>query len=261
MKSEKSTIDVIIPTFNSQDFLLEGLASCFNQTYPVNQVIVVDDGSSDEFLDYLSEMKSRFPKLKVVHNHHTGLPGIGRQIGIDSSNADWVAFLDSDDYWAPEKIEKQIRLAELSNSGLVYSNGWKVKKGFIDEILYKDFPEKLTFSELLSTNWLLNSSVIVKRELFTSKALYATSTRLRAVEDYATWLRLATSCDFRGVNEPLTYYRDHNGSIRSADSSDPRIHAIADFIRWAHASDADEKRRMRKFIQKTLKSLKNEYLP
>jgi teichuronic acid biosynthesis glycosyltransferase TuaG len=149
MKSEKSTIDVIIPTFNSQEFLLEGLTSCFSQTYPVNQVIVVDDGSSDEFLDYLSAMKSRFPELKVVHNHHTGLPGIGRQIGIDSSNADWVAFLDSDDYWAPEKIEKQIRLAELSNSGLVYSNGWKVKKGFINEIFYKVFPEKLTFSELL----------------------------------------------------------------------------------------------------------------
>ena len=109
MKSEKSTIDVIIPTFNSQEFLLEGLASCFNQTYPVNQVIIVDDGSTDEFLDYLSVMKSRFPKLKVIYNHHTGLPGIGRQIGIDSSDAEWVAFLDSDDYWAPEKIEKQIK--------------------------------------------------------------------------------------------------------------------------------------------------------
>jgi teichuronic acid biosynthesis glycosyltransferase TuaG len=261
MKSDKTTVDVVIPTFNSQEFLLEALNSCFIQTHPVNHVIIVDDGSSDSSLAYLKELETNFPKLKIILNHHTGLPGLSRQIGINSSNAEWIAFLDSDDYWAPEKIEKQIKSAELSNSGLVYSNGWKVKAGSPNEIFYDDFPEELSISGLLSTNWLINSSVIVKRELFTRKTVYATSSRLRAVEDYATWLRLATICNFRGVDEPLTYYRDHSGSIRSGDAADPRIHAIADFIEWAHACEPGEKRRMRKFIQKAIKSLKNQYSP
>jgi teichuronic acid biosynthesis glycosyltransferase TuaG len=261
MNLNRATVDVIIPTYNSQEFLLEALNSCFSQTHPVNEVIIVDDGSSETFIAYLTELRVSFPRLRIILNDHTGLPGIGRQIGINASDAEWIAFLDSDDYWAPEKIEKQIKAAKLSNADLVYSNGWIVKSGFTDEIFHKDFPKKLSFSELLATNWLLNSSVIVKRELFSSETLYATSARLRAVEDYATWLRLATSAVFCGVDEPLTYYRDHAGSIRSDDFSDPRIHAIADFIEWAHSCDPDEKRRMRKFIQKAIKALKNQYLP
>lgn len=261
MNLDRATIDVIIPTYNSQKFLLEAINSCFIQTHPVNEVIIVDDGSSETFIAYLTELRVSFPRLRVILNNHTGLPGIGRQIGINASDAEWIAFLDSDDYWAPEKIEKQIKLADLKNSNLVYSNGWIVKAGSTEEIFFNEFPKKISFTELLATNWLLNSSVIVKRELFTSKTAYATSARLRAVEDYATWLRLATICDFCGVDEPLTYYRDHSGSIKSEDSSDPRIHAIADFIRWAHTSGAEEKQKMRKFIKKVIKSLENEYLP
>lgn len=261
MNLARATVDVIIPTFNSQEFLLEALNSCFKQTHPVNEVIIVDDGSSESSIAYLRELEAEFPKLRIIRNTHTGLPGIGRQIGIKASDAEWIAFLDSDDYWAPEKIEKQIRSADSTNSRLVYSNGWIVKAGSTEEIFFNEFPKKISFSELLATNWLLNSSVIVKRELFASKTAYATSARLRAVEDYATWLRLATICDFCGVDEPLTYYRDHSGSIKSEDASDPRIHAIADFIRWAHTSNAEENRKMRKFIQKAIKSIKNEYLP
>lgn len=261
MNLDRATIDVIIPTYNSQEFLLEAINSCFIQTHPVNEVIIVDDGSSETFIAYLTELRVSFPRLRLILNHHTGLPGIGRQIGVDSSNAEWVAFLDSDDYWAPEKIEKQIKAAKLSNADLVYSNGWIVKAGFTEEIFFNDFSKEISFSELLATNWLLNSSVIVKRELFTSKTTYATSARLRAVEDYATWLRLATICDFWGVDEPLTYYRDHSGSIRLQEVLDPRIHAVADFIEWAHARESSEKKRMRKFIKMAIKSLKNQYLP
>jgi teichuronic acid biosynthesis glycosyltransferase TuaG len=261
MNLDRATVDVIIPTYNSQEFLLEAINSCFIQTHPVNEVIIVDDGSSETFIAYLTELKVSFPRLRIILNNHTGLPGIGRQIGINASDAEWIAFLDSDDYWAPEKIEKQIKSADLTNSSLVYSNGWIVKAGSTEEIFFKEFPKAISFSELLATNWLLNSSVIVKRELFSRRTSYATSTSVRAVEDYATWLRLATFCTFSGVNEPLTYYRDHSGSIRSQDVLDPKIHAVADFIEWAHACESSEKQRMRKFIKMAIKSLTNQYLP
>jgi teichuronic acid biosynthesis glycosyltransferase TuaG len=261
MNLDKVTVDVIIPTFNSHEFLLEAINSCFMQTHPVNEVIIVDDGSSEASILYLAELEETFPRLRIILNNHTGLPGIGRQIGINSSNAEWVAFLDSDDFWSPEKIEKQIKEAKLANSDLVYSNGWIVNAGSTEEIFFKEFPKAISFSELLATNWLLNSSVIVKRELFSRRTSYATSTSVRAVEDYATWLRLATICTFSGVNEPLTYYRDHSGSIRSQDDLDPKIHAIADFIEWAHACESSEKQRMRKFIKMAIKSLTNQYLP
>ena len=260
MKSKSVIVDVIIPTFNSQEFFLEAVNSCLAQTYPINKIIVVDDGSSDDFVDYLLELTTHIPKLNLIRNHHTGHPGIGRQIGVDASNAEWIAFLDSDDWWTPEKIEKQIRAAEFSDSSLVYSNAWLMKPVGNAGLFFKRVPPELSFQELLATNWLINSSVITKREVL-NKTLYATSTRVKGAEDYATWLRLATACKFQGVDEPLTYYRDFGGSFRSLDDEEPRIHGLADFIEWAHACEPCDKRRMRKFIKQAIKSIENQYLP
>jgi len=260
MGLSKESVDVIIPTFNSQEFLFEAINSCYEQTYPINQVIIIDDGSAETFLSYLKEIINHFPDLKIIYNLHTGLPGVGRQSGINASDADWVAFLDSDDYWAPEKIRRQIEESKISGSKFVFSNGWKVGENLEPELFHEFLPKKLSFSELLKTNWLLNSSVIVKRELFCEGTSYATSSRVRAVEDYATWLRLATRCQPVGVDEPLTYYREHGASIRSEEVENPRIHAIADFIEWAHSRDEIGKRQVRKHVQWAIKSLKNQYL-
>ena len=254
------TVDVVIPTFNSSDFLPIAIQSCLSQTYPVNQIIVVDDGSSEESRQILLKLESSISNLTVILNHHTGLPGIGRELGIKASNATWIAFLDSDDYWATNKIKRQLTSASQTDADLVYTNGWRVGRSGSLALFHDQLPKSLTLEELLPTNWLLNSSVLAKRDLFSNGFSYATSGRVRAVEDYATWLRLAAEFEFIGIDEPLTYYRESDDSIRFGDDLDPRIHAIADFIVWAQSRENKRGEDRQSEIRAALKALKKQYV-
>ena len=260
LKSVSPTVDVVIPTFNSQNFILEAINSCLGQSHPVNKIIIVDDGSESGFKEFLRDLSENNNRLEIIFNSHTGLPGVGRQIGIRASNAEWIAFLDSDDYWAPNKIDLQLEQAVDSQVDLIYTNGWIVTstKEIVD--FHTALPKEITFDELLKTNWLINSSVLVRREILGAGDIYATSPRVRAVEDFATWLRLSTRHKFLGIDLPLVYYREHDASIRNEDFEDPRIHAIADFIEWAHGKGHDDRNEMNKFKKLALKSLKNQYL-
>ena len=127
MHQDNFSVDVIIPTYNSDEHLEKALESCLQQTYPVNKIIIVDDGSSQESQNCLKGLEKDYPKLTVLFNHHTGLPSVGRHLGILHSKADWIAFLDSDDYWAPEKIQRQIEVAAITDSDFIYTNAYILK--------------------------------------------------------------------------------------------------------------------------------------
>jgi glycosyltransferase involved in cell wall biosynthesis len=260
MSQDRFTVDVIIPTYNSLELLDVAIESCLAQTYPISRMIIADDGSSQESQLYLNELRKRHPNLTVLLNKHTGLPSIGRELGMKESKADWIAFLDSDDYWAPKKIEKQIEAAKEFGADLVYTNAYKVKTDNSLEIFHDSLPLTLTLSQLLKTNWIINSSVMLKRNIFDREYSYAISPRVRAVEDYATWLRLVTRYKFTGIADPLTFYRDSSSSIRSIDSDDPRIYAIADFILWSSIIESKTGRSMKSKIRNSIRVLKRQYL-
>jgi teichuronic acid biosynthesis glycosyltransferase TuaG len=255
----KSSIDVVIPTYNSDEFLERAIDSILSQTHPVSKIIVVDDGSSEKSQKFLMELEKRYDILEVIFNQHTGLPGVGRHIGILKSEADWIAFLDSDDFWAPEKIQKQLQVAQELGSDLIYTNAYKVKPGLDLEIFHSTLPKTLKIKELLRTNWIVNSSVMVKRRVFDRNLLYAISPRVRAVEDYSTWLRLATECNFHGIDEPLTFYNDSGLSIRSSDTEDPRLHALCDFLVWSKGDSRSTNREIRRYRRWAFSAIKRQY--
>jgi teichuronic acid biosynthesis glycosyltransferase TuaG len=254
------SIDVIIPTYNSNKFLERAIDTSLSQTHPVNKIIIVDDGSSEESQKQLRELEKKHNMVEIVFNRHTGLPGVGRHIGILKSAAEWIAFLDSDDFWAPEKIEKQLQVAHELGSDLIYTNAYKVKAGLVPEIFHSSLPKTLTIKNLLRTNWIINSSVLVKRQVFDTNLVYAISPRVRAVEDYATWLRLATKYRFDGIDEPLTFYTDSDVSIRSSDTDDPRLHALCDFLVWNNGDSQSTSKKVRKFRHQALSEIKRQYL-
>lgn len=256
----KSSIDVVIPTYNSDEFLERAIDSILIQTQSVSKIIVVDDGSCEKSQKFLRELERRHDVLEVVFNHHTGLPGVGRQIGIMKSKADWIAFLDSDDFWAPEKVQKQLQVAQEFESDVVYSNAYRVRLGHELEVFHSALPKTLKIRDLIRTNWIVNSSVMVKRQVFGPELLYATSPRVRAVEDYATWLRLATKYNFRGIDEPLTFYNDSGLSIRSSDTEDPRLHALCDFLVWSKGDSRSTNREIRRYRRWALGAIKRQYL-
>ena len=232
MNATVQTVDVVIPTYENCKMLTEAVNSCKKQSHPVSQIIVVDDGSSESIRKTLEQEYENDPIVKLIFVPHSGLPGVARDIGIQNSTASWIAFLDSDDTWEPSKIELQLNLASKSQASLIYTNAKVFGEKSEGGNLLTHLPTNLTFRQLVKSNLIVNSSVLVRREVFNKSLTYATSLRVRAAEDYATWLRVRSKHKFAGIDSPLTNYRISETSIRKENDHDPRIYALADFVMW-----------------------------
>lgn len=231
------TVDVVIPTFENYEMLKEAVSSCKEQTYPINKIIIVDDGSSERIQKSLKLEYQDDASVEVIFAPHSGLPGVARAIGIESSSADWIAFLDSDDTWVSSKIGAQLALATKSRASLIYTNARVFGKHGQSGNLLQNLPRNLKFRKLAKENLVINSSVLVRRDVFSESVTYATSPRVRTAEDYATWLRICTKYKLAGIDLPLTNYRMSETSIRKQNDHDPRIYALADFIMWSLAQN------------------------
>jgi teichuronic acid biosynthesis glycosyltransferase TuaG len=253
------SVDVIIPTFMETERLAEAVVSCRKQTHPPQKIFVVDDGSNQETQVWLKENYSSDPQIQLILAPHTSLPGVARSIGIEASSAKWLAFLDADDSWDEKKLELQITYARNNNAEFVATNAIAKSETQPDVLLLNNIPERIKFQDLVSTNWIINSSVLVRSSLLKGKKKYATDIRVRAVEDYATWLRIATETDLHILPEPLTYYRVSAQSIRSGDVVDPRIYAFADFLIWASTGKHAHSRKMRKLKKRVMKQIVRQY--
>jgi glycosyltransferase involved in cell wall biosynthesis len=252
------SIDVVIPTFNETDNLLVAVLSCKAQTHPINRIIIVDDGSDEFTKRWLEEKFLDDPQIELVLNSHSGLPSTGRQIGISRSSAEWIAFLDADDSWIPTKIALQLETAKKENWDFVCTNASILSNADTNIYLLPKIPREISFKNLVGTNYVINSSVIVRRKLLI-RVGYATSPRVRAVEDYATWLRVATIAKLGSIDAPLTRYRISPNSIRSKDQSDPRVHAFADFLLWADALSTSKMMVTRKYKRTVMKQMEKQY--
>ena len=104
-------VSVIIPTYNRVKFLPVSIKSVLNQSFPVNEIIVVDNKSTDGTIDYI---KDKFKEVRVLIEKRKGV-SFARNLGIVNSKNNWIAFLDSDDEWMSDKIKKQVELIKKSN--------------------------------------------------------------------------------------------------------------------------------------------------
>lgn len=209
-----SDVGVIIPTFNRPELTLRAVDSVASQSLQVRRIIVVDDGSSNQ--NYLKLEKLLANKnVQIVKLEPTRHPGRARQAGLHLLDTEWVAFLDSDDLWTSNKIELQLNLASTKGAIAICSNAERVIQGYRSGGLLNRDSGFIKRSELLKRNPIINSSVLVKKELLDQVGGIATSYSVRGCEDYATWLRIGSLTNWYIVNEKLVEYRDDmNLSIR-----------------------------------------------
>lgn len=258
MSDYKLQVDVVIPTFDRDDSLFRAIDSALIQGECINRIWVIDDGSTKEVQRRIQERYLNNIAVKVICLEHCGHPGKVRKVGIENSEAKWIAFLDSDDWWHPGKIYKQLRIAEKYSAQAITCNARVFKAGKDLGLLHEKLPKKLTFKRISKTNLVINSMLMVKREELLKIGLYADSDRVRTPEDYATWLRLTSNIDIYVVDEEGGGYQISETSVRRFDYSDPRIYAFADFLLWSnYQTDKYRFRRNRKLI---LKSLAREYV-
>jgi glycosyltransferase involved in cell wall biosynthesis len=211
-----SLVSVVVPVYNTEKYLRACLDSVINQTFQDFELIIVNDESPDNSLDIIQDYYNKYPdKVVVIVQNNRGLAG-ARNSGIDSANSKYIAFLDSDDLWLPEKLEKHVSHLE-SNPSVGISYSWSQFINEEGELLNAYITSKtknVTVSDLLCKNPLGNGSTpIIRREIFEQAGVFDES--LRQSEDLECWVRIAstTNWSFEGIPEVLTLYRINNQSL------------------------------------------------
>lgn len=203
--SRAELVSAIIPTYNYGRFVCEAVDSALAQSYPSMEVIVVDDGSTDDTRQRLADYGSR---IRYVWQSNSGLSA-ARNTGIREARGDWVAFLDADDVWHRDKTARQLAAARtLGQPALIGSRGV--------DALPAELPAEPTVRWLGVSDFLLSlpvgpSGTIVRREAFGTAGLFDES--LRSVEDRDMWLRLAARFPAVEVDCPCWWYRTHAGQM------------------------------------------------
>jgi glycosyltransferase involved in cell wall biosynthesis len=199
------SVSIVLPTFNRLKYLRPAVQSIHAQTFTDWELIVADDGSDGETAAYLASLVDP-PKIRVISLPHSGNPGAVRNVGWQAAQGEFIAFLDSDDLWLPQKLAKQVAslsahpqrqwghtaFATIDDSGS-QPRAWPAAQGWVLESLIK--------MELV----IAPASVIVKRRCL--ELLGGFDVRQRACEDYDLWLRLAAISELDGVAEELTLKR------------------------------------------------------
>ena len=203
-------ISVIVPTYNRAQQLPRALDSILCQSCSPKEIIVVDDGSTDETS---ALMTSEYPEIVFIQQQNTGVSS-ARNVGIKRASGDWIAFLDSDDEWLPEKLEIQMKaLYENPGEKICHTNEIWIRNG--KRVNPKKKHEKFggwIFQKCLPLCCISPSSVIIHKSIFKEIGLFDYS--LPVCEDYDLWLRITARNQVLYIEEPfLIKYGGHEDQL------------------------------------------------
>jgi glycosyltransferase involved in cell wall biosynthesis len=201
-------VSVVIPTYNYGHYVGEAIDSALAQTYPAVEVIVVDDGSTDDTRERLAVYGDR---IRSIHQANAGLSA-ARNTGIQAAKGQYVAFLDSDDAFHPRKLERQMAVVAADPAiGLVGTEDFSDEPRVWGEVPESPPVARLTLEDIVTRSRFSPSSAVVRADCFPQVGLFDTS--LRSVEDREMWIRIAAKYPVALVRQPLTWYRMTPGSM------------------------------------------------
>jgi teichuronic acid biosynthesis glycosyltransferase TuaG len=204
-------VSVVIPAYNAAPWIAETLRSVLSQTFQDFEIIVVDDGSTDD----TAALVAKFKGVRLIRINHAGV-STARNIAIQSASGEYIAFLDADDLWLPRKLELQIELLEKERLAWAYG----------DAIAFDDQSRRTLFrfssvrqqysgkvlQLLLLGDFIPSPTPVVKHRVFEQVGYFNESPIIQAVEDWDMWLRIAAEYPIGRVNGVLAKYRVHQAS-------------------------------------------------
>ncbi len=200
-------VSVVIPTYNQGKYIPKTIESVLNQTYKDFETIVVIDGSTD---DTREQIKKYEPKIKIIEQERSER-AVARNTGIKHTCGKYIAFVDSDDIWKSDKLQRQVEVLDTyPEDVLVYSASQRIdsegneiksarrqKQGYSGNV----------FEKLLLRNFVVSATPMVRREYLEKTSGF--ETKYVPYEDWELWLRLSTLGNFHFIDSPLAYYRIH----------------------------------------------------
>ncbi len=203
-------VSVIMPAYNSADFIAEAIQSVLQQTNKNWELLIIDDASEDNTVKIIEKFASEDPRIHFFQNKTNKGAGISRNIGTKAAKGSYIAFLDADDLWLPEKLETQLEFMEKNNLEMTFSSYYMINE------FGQELPNKvqalpvLTYAKLLKSNYVGNLTGIYS----VKKLGKIYSPTLRKRQDWALWLTILKRIgSTKGIREPLAKYRIRENSI------------------------------------------------
>lgn len=198
-------VSIVMPAYNAAKTIRASIESIQAQTFQDWELIVIDDGSKDDTASLVAEVALEDHRIRFLQNEKNSGASYTRNRAIELATGEWIAFLDSDDLWKPEKLEKQLALAQAQPEMVVcytassFMDDEGKPYGYVMPAI-----ERLTYKQLLRKNLMSCSSVMIRASVM--KGIKMPNDKMH--EDYFVWLTVVRECGVAyGINEPLLVYR------------------------------------------------------
>ena len=206
-------VSVIVPCYNSADHIYETLESILSQTFDNLEVIVVDDCSTDDSVAVAKQVQASDPRVRLYVQPSNGGVAKARNLALSKARGRYIAYLDSDDVWMPEKLDRQLTFMRKNGYGACFTSYLNVSEdGTMHNVVH--IPCELDYKHLLK-NTVTCSHTVMFDTLIVARSLLVMPD-LRRGQDFATWLQVAKAGNvFYGLDETLAMYRKSPGSLSS----------------------------------------------
>lgn len=203
-------VSVIIPMHNSSKHIEQCVDSVLNQTYGNIEVVVVDDQSTDDSTKLVENKNDN--RVKLIKLKKNVGAAIARNIGIDQATGDYITFIDSDDYWILNKLDKQINFIEANDYKFIYGGYAYLKRNGETHIAH--VPTSITYKQALKNTTIFTSTVMFNMKYLKKEDIYMPN--IKKGQDTATWWKvLKTGITAYGIDEVLSFYRVGEKSLSS----------------------------------------------
>ena len=229
-------ISVIIPTYNRKKTLARAIQSVINQSFSPFEILIIDDGSNDGTEEWV---KDNFQNIKYIYKNNHGVSS-ARNVGIENAHGDWVAFLDSDDEWLPNKLYEQVKAIDSNpEMKFFHTNEIWIRNGIrVNQMKKHKKYGGYIFEKCLDICRVSPSSVLIQKEVFDNIGIFDES--LRVCEDYDLWLRITSKYPVVFLDMPLIYkYGGHADQLSKVNDGieSYRIQSLKKIIKSGFLSD------------------------
>ena len=200
---EKEKVSIIVPMYNAEKFIRKTIESVLAQTYQNWEMLIMNDVSTDNSLAVVSGYAKKDKRIKIINTEKNVGVVKGRNFLIDLASGKYIAFLDADDYWHNEKLEKQIKFMKEKNASISCTEYTRVKENEekINDVIIK---EEISYNDMLKNNYLGCLTVMYDAEKIGKRYFK----ELEKNEDYVLWLEIVKDVNtIYGLKENLAYYR------------------------------------------------------
>lgn len=203
------SVSIITPAFNSEKFIAETILSVQAQTYQDWEMLIIDDCSTDKTAEIVASFQEKDSRIKLFKNETNRGSAYSRNLALRNAKGKWIAFLDSDDVWHPEKLERQIEFMLKNNYNFSYTNYCEINENSKETGLLISGPKVINKNKMIAYCWPGCLTVMYNAEYVGLPQ----SHDIRINEEYALWIKISRMTDCHLLNENLAKYRRHSKSL------------------------------------------------